>query len=399
MEGQQVIKQKDKLFTPSFTFVAILSLVINGLTSMLLTLIPLYMKNLGTTDLLAGLATTGFTVSSIIFRTTAGKTVGRHGVRWPLIIGMIICTAVTLLSGAWRLPLLIILCRVLYGCGMCFAGTAIGKLSADNIVKSRLLEGMGYIGLAGALANSAGTAIAVSGSNKIGFENVLFVMTGVMAVTVVVCYFFIRSKYVNLIKDTPIATDGKPAKTISFFREKAAMPYAIAQVLTMMANSSAMTFLPVYCKSIGLGDISLYFVISAISSVTVRLLAGRLADKYGSGIVLIPCYTLAFINFISLPFVSSLWQIYILGAISGAANGMINPMLQGMMVKKCPGRTGNSSALYYCATDVGLGVGGAVFGAIATALGYRVMYFISAAIVLCALMVYLPSRKTENAEE
>lgn len=388
----------ERLFTFPFFFVAFLSLLINGMTTMLFTIIPLYLKEVGASDFMAGLSTTIFTVTSIILRNQSGKTAGKLSARWPIILGMALCAFATFLTGAWQVAVLVLLFRVMYGVGSCFVGTALGKVTADNIPQTRLLEGMGYIGLTSGLATSAGTAVAISSSNAIGYRNVIFVMGTVMAVTSLICFLLMTPKWIRLVADATVSAVNpmeEGGKRMSFFREKEAMPYAVSQALIMLANCSSMTFLAVYCNSIGMMDISLYFVISAVSSVVIRVLAGRIADKHGSGVVLIPSFLLVSLNYLLLPLISELWQLYLLGVLAGAAGGMITPLLQGLMVKKCPGRTGNSSALYYCATDVGLGIGGLLFGLIATWFGYRMMFFLSAAIVIGALAVYLPARKKE----
>jgi predicted MFS family arabinose efflux permease len=286
--------------------------------------------------------------------------------------------------------MLVIGMRLVYGVGLTFASTSIGKAAADNTPPSRLMEGMGYIGLVSGLAMTAGNAAAVHYRETLGYQGLINVTTGMMVLVLIACLLFMRSKYVNLPKDEIVIESGGVRKEISMWKEKKAMPYVVVHAMIMIAGSASMTFLVAYCDEIGIGDMGMYYVVSTISSVIIRLVFGKLADRKGANIVIIPSFILMIINFACLPFISNITHLYLLGVLGGAAGGMLTPILQGMMVRNCPGRTGNASALYYAATDAGLGIGGILFGLVATG-GYRICFVVAAGIYVCALVVYLVS--------
>jgi predicted MFS family arabinose efflux permease len=258
------------------------------------------------------------------------------------------------------------------------------------------MEGMGYIGLVSSLAMTAGNAAAVHYRDTLGYQGLINVSTGMMVLVLIACLLFMRSKFVNLPKDEIVIESGGVKKEISMWKEKKAMPYVVVHAMIMIAGSASMTFLVAYCDEIGLADMGMYYVFSTISSVIIRLLFGKLADRKGANIVIIPSFVLMIVNFVCLPFITNITHLYLLGILGGAAGGMLTPILQGMMVRNCPGRTGNASALYYAATDAGLGIGGLLFGLIAIN-GYRLCFFVAAGIYVTAMIVYLFSTSKSSA--
>ena len=379
------VMKKERLITKPFLFVGLITLLINGITSIQLLVLPLYTLSLGGNDFWAGIISAGFTLTSLLFKGASGRAVGKHGLRWPLIIGFGFCTVISFFIGLVPVLPFIFIFRILYGCGNTFASTSIGKAAADNTPKSRLMEGMGYVGLVTSLAMSGGNALAVYFGDKIGYSQILHVSTLFMALTVVLCLLFMKEKYVSLPKD--ISAGQKNG--FSIWKEKKALPFAFSYLLSMMASCTTMTFLVPYCNSIGLVNISPYFIISTISSIVVRVTVSRFTDGKNVNRIIIPCFAIALSSFIFLPFISSSIHLYILGAFNGAASGMLTPFFQGTLVKHCPGRSGNASALYYTAIDAGFGIGGILFGLIASSFGYRIMYFIAAGISASAFISFL----------
>jgi MFS family permease len=391
-------RKEEPLFTFPFLLVGFVSLMINGINTVQLTILPLYTLSLGGDNMTAGVVTAGFTVTALLFKNLSGRTVGKHGLRWPLIIGYSFCFIISLLTGILPYLAVIVLLRILFGAGLTFTSTSIGKAAADNIAPSRLMEGMGYIGLVSGLAMSVGNAAAVHFAGTIGYRGVFNYTTVCMGLTIALCVIFMREKYVKLPKDIPVLQDfsvtekeqtAQKKSAVSIWSEKAALPFALSHLLNMVANCSTMAFLVAYCNSIGITEISVYFVITSVSAVIIRLLLGKVADKRGTSIVLIPSFAFVILNYALLPFISSAPQLYALGIFSGAAGGMLTPVLQAILVQKCPGRSGNASALYYGATDAGIGIGGLLFGFIASAAGYRVMFFSAAVTVVFSLVTYL----------
>lgn len=387
MKNPNTIPVKDPMFTSAFFIVGIITLIINGINSIQMLILPLYVESHGANSLIMGLMTTGFTVTAVLFKKKSGESVGKYGLRMPLILGYGFSTIIMFLTCFIMNPTLIIPMRLLFGCGITFASTSIGKAAADNIPKSRIIEGMGYIGMVSTVAMSIGNAVGVNLGATMGYQGILLVTVAIMALAVVLSVLFMNKKYVNLPKDKIMAEENKQ-KAISMWKEKKALPIMFSLLILLMASTSTMTFLVSYCKEIGLTNIGLYFTISTVSSLGIRLFAGRLADKKGAKVVLIPCFIIMAANYLLLPFITTATQLYLMGFIVGAANGMLTPSLQALLVSFCPGRTGNASAMYYMAVDAGFGLGGIVFGFAAMA-GYRPMFLASGVLTVIALLVYL----------
>ena len=137
-----------QLWTKNFIIITLLNFLIFFSFQMLQPTLPIYVKELGGTDSVVGLVTGIFTVSALIARPFAGKTLDKIGRKPVFIIGLAIFAA-SVLAYSW-LPIigLILFFRLIHGFGWGISNTAVNTIASDNIPKARFGEGMGYFSLA-----------------------------------------------------------------------------------------------------------------------------------------------------------------------------------------------------------------------------------------------------------
>lgn len=377
----------ENLWTFQYIIIIILSAIIIGFNQMYVIILPLYIIDIGSSVVMSGLVTTAFSLAALIFRVPSGTILDKKGVKTPLLAGFMVCVATTAVLGIIPIVAVLIVIRIVFGVGFSFASTAIGKAAADNIPKTRMMEGIGMIGLFTGLAGSLGTSGALALTNKFGYTPFF-----VISVVVMLFGFFLSMILVKKTKqvDSKALENSiqKPQKRKGIW-EKNAISSVIVLALIVIGICASSTFLAPYCKELGISGISIFYLITAGSSVAVRLIFGKIADRHGPSVVMIPTLFLVIISFILLAFLKSNTGLYIIGVLYGGIAGILLPTLQGIIIHLCPGRTGSANALYLLSFDVGFIFGGFTLGFLVSAFGYRTMFIITAGVICISFLMYI----------
>jgi MFS family permease len=154
------------------------------------------------------------------------------------------------------------------------------------------------------------------------------------------------------------------------------------------------SYLILYADEMKLTGIGIYFTVYAIVLFITRPLAGRLMDKKGIKIVVIPGLILTAISMFMLGRSSTLILILLTAAIRALGQGAGQPALQtgciGIVGKE---KSGVATSTYYLGGDVSQGfgpmIGGFIIQTIAGINGYTTLFDICGALVLCALIYFL----------
>ena len=136
----------------------------------------------------------------------------------------------------------------------------------------------------------------------------------------------------------------------------------------------------------GLGDVSLYYLLSGVMIVLLRVGLGKLADTLGEGKLIAAGYVVQTIGFLIV------WRAQVLPVVLlGATLASIGPGLIGAatttlaMDAAPPERRGQAMATFTMTFQIGAGFGSMLAGALADLLGVCGMYLGSIAISLAGL--------------
>ena len=181
---------------------------------------------------------------------------------------------------------------------------------------------------------------------------------------------------------------GQPPKTFLGFEYAVFLPIIVLTLLNF-ASSSLNTFLTLFAQERALGNIGVFFTVNAVGLLISRLLFGRIADKRGPDIVVIPGIIGLALCYSVIPFIHSPAWLFALGFPIGLAGGAVLPAINALIFRRCsPQRRGTASAAYFAALDIGFAIGGTVFGVVAEHLGYSYIYWTSGGLALVAVIVY-----------
>lgn len=157
-----------------------------------------------------------------------------------------------------------------------------------------------------------------------------------------------------------------------------------------------LTFLSAYLKIIGYGDlqIGLFVSIQAVSSLALRIFAGRAADKDPALMTYVGLFLISF-AFLLIALNQEAIQLYIDAVIFGLGIGIFVPGSQTLALAHAhAGSRGFLSSIYTMGMDVGNMVGPLMFGAVIQASGsYPDSFLISPVLTFAAaLVVLVPER-------
>ncbi|MTH53610.1 MFS transporter [Bacillus mangrovi] len=358
----------------------------------LLTALPIYVvEDLGKTNAEAGLVITVFMLSAILVRPVWGRLLERYGKKLCLIIGMILfmLTTVVYMWVDQFTGLLIV--RFIHGIWFSVITTATGAIAADIIPKERRGEGLGYHAMSMNLAVVFGPFLALTMLQFTTFS-VLFIVFSVLSAAGVLFSFLIEVK-----QDTTPA----PARKFSAsdLLERSVVPFALIGGLVAFSYSGIISFISIYAKSLGLAQAASYFfVVFAVVMLLSRPFVGRLFDRRGPAIVMIPSFIIFAAGMMMLSFTDSAWMLLFSGALIGLGYGSLVPCFQTLSIQKAPpARSGHATSTFFTFFDIGIAGGSYILGILAADLGYASLYFSASILILVTLLIFTAViRKKQN---
>lgn len=175
----------ERLWTPLFIFIIIMALcsfmVGQGLNSGT----SVYLDHLGQGATLAGILAAVFSGSAGVARLACGPAIDNVGRVAVMLAGTAFLFVGTILPVIASGPVVLTVARILQGIGFSAATTASATAASDVLPLSRMGEGIGYYGLAQALAMSVGPALALFLVNTDPAENLFLGLSAMAALSFV----------------------------------------------------------------------------------------------------------------------------------------------------------------------------------------------------------------------
>ena len=431
----------ERLWSPLFIFIIIMTLcsfmVGQGLNSGT----SVYLDHMGQGATLAGILAAVFSASAAVARIACGPVIDNVGRVVVMLGGTLFLFVGTILPAFVSDTAVFTLCRILQGIGFSAATTASATAASDVLPLSRLGEGIGYYGLGQALAMSMGPALALFLVNTTPAENLYL---GLSAIAALAFVFTLLCRYEKNPKRLPetssyrqriehetaeaAAGDGAaavavnaagsaeaagsdvvdsaaepatpkapsasepPAKKEGFlksFFEPRAVPGMLPMLVLSPAFGFGIFFMGLYGTSLGYAGAGLFYTVSAIAMIAVRLVSKAFMDRVAPFKIMTFTVLFGLIGFAMVLFAShSELLFYAAGIPYGLCLGIAIPLNQSVAVKNTPAeRWGAANAIYLLASDIGIGVASAVWGVVNDAAGFSVTIICAMCCVAASLLV------------
>lgn len=342
--------------------------------------LPLYVQHLGGSTYETGLIVGIFTVSSLLVRPLLGAWMDRAGRRSFLLAGAGIYVLASLGYLAIRSVPGLLAWRVFHALGLATFSTAAASLAGDLAPSGRRGATMGVFGLAQAGALTVAPGIGRAIQSTLGYTG-LFVATACTAFAALGCAL--------AVPRSPSPGPGPPALTRGVrgraFLDAAAVP-AVVQLPASVAYGTIVSFLAVVAQDRGLDVVGTFFAVLALTSLGVRLVAGKAYDTWSAAAVLAPAF-LALALGMGLLAVAAGPGLFLLSAVlAGLGIGGTHTTLLGRVVdRSAPESRASSVAGFITCWELGVGGGTILMGRLAEAAGFRMMFLTVAALPLLGL--------------
>jgi MFS family permease len=360
----------------------------------LLPTLPLYVQNLGGSTYEVGLIIGILALTSLAARPFLGIWMDRTGRRGFLLAGAGIYVLASL--GYWAIRSVpgLLLWRVFHGIGLATFSTAAASLAADLAPPGRRGTTMGVFGLAQAAALTVGPGIGRTALATLGYPG-LFLAAAATAFAALVCALVLPAS------PFPKAMRGPASRASSMVLWSVISIPAGAQFTASVAYGTIISFIAVVARDRGLEVVGAFFALLALSSLGVRLVAGKAYDKWGAVAVLIPLFaTLA--AGMALLAVAGDPLLFLIAAVPvGLGIGGTHTTLISSVVDRSPReRRASSVAGFAACWELGVGGGTIVMGSLAEAAGFQVMFLAVALLPLLGLggLRWLGTEKRPHSE-
>jgi MFS family permease len=335
----------------------------------LLPTLPLYVQRLGGSTYEVGLIVGAFALASLLTRPFIGIWMDRRGRRIFLIIGAAIYVVSALGYLAIHSVVGLLLWRVVHAMGLATFSTAAASLAGDHAPLRRRGTVMGAFGLAQAAALTVGPAIGHAILTATGYVGLFLSAAGTASVALA---------FALALPSEP-ASARQPAAD-SFLRGGRALfdlptfPVA-AQFAASIAYGTIVSFIALVAAERGLAVIGTFFALLAVSSLSVRLVAGRAYDTWGAAPVLAPTLVVLAAG-VALLATAGHAGLFLLAAVLAGLGigGTQTTLLTYVVDSSSPGERSRNVATFLACWELGVAGGAILLGRVADAFGFFVMF-------------------------
>jgi len=378
----KIQSSKAKLWTRSYVLMLFSNLFIYLAFYMLTPTLPAYAKAIGGSNLEASLVVSTFSITSLLIRLFTGSIMDKIEIKPLLIIGAIILAGSTL-SFIW-LPLdAIIFVRIIQGIGWGLASTGAAVIFSDIIPANKRGEGMGYYSLSMIISMALSPMFAIIIMNLYSFKNI-----AITSIALVVIGILFLSQ-VKIPKKTLEGHKSKEKFSLAdSFEKKAALPSMLCFLL-VITLCGIMSYIMLYGKELKMTSIWIYFVGFVSIILVTRPFVGKIFDKKGHIVIIIPGSISIIIGLILLSYANSINALIVASLFYGIGYGAVQPSLQAWAVNRSPGdRKGAANGTFLSSMDLAYTVGSIILGSIAGYRGYASMYRFSSIFIVLLLIIY-----------
>lgn len=422
---------REQLWSTTFVLVVVSTLccfmVGQGLNSSTSVYVALY----GGTAAYAGVLAAVFSGAAAVVRLLSGPLIDGRGRRIVMLFGFAVLIVGTVGPLFTHDVAPFVVFRILQGAGFSAVTTASATAAADALPASRMGEGIGYYGLGQALSMSVGPALALALVSTDPPENLFVGVTAIAVVGLSMIFLCRYEKHPEMLPEEAVyrrrleegeseaartgaaeaagaleaagragaaeaieaaetATstaqsrmEGRPKRESIASRifEKHALPGTLPMIVLSPAFGFVIFFVGLYGASLNVGNAGLFYTLSAVSMILVRLKSGAFMDRFAPIKILpvaLACGLVAFVMLVACgtvldgaPVRDAVFNLA--GIVYGFCSGIALPLNQSVAVKNTPPeRWGAANALFQLAIDVGIGGTCIIWGIVNDCFGFPV---------------------------
>jgi MFS family permease len=357
--------------------------------------LPNYLSSLGGEEY-KGLIIALFTLSAGLSRPFSGKLADKVGRIPVMIFGAAVCFVVSLMYPLLTFVSGFLFLRFAHGFSAGFTPTGISAYVADIVPFQKRGEAMGIQSLFGSLGMAAGPAIGGWIATYWPI-NVLFYFSAFTAIFSIL--ILIR------LKET---LEEKEPLRLSLFKlnrheiiEKRVLIPSLILFLSVFSFGVVLTIVPDFSEFLGIKNKGLFFAVFTLSSLGIRLLAGKTSDRYGRVPVIQVASIIMVLAMITIAFAETKLALMGAGVLFGSAVGMYSPTTAAWVIDLSLDKfRGRALATMYIFLEAGIGVGAIVSGFLYdnNPENFKLVFLFSGGMAFLAFIVLIFVKRDRKSE-
>lgn len=393
-----------KLWTKDFTLGTIVNfLLMVNYYGLMVVVADYSMKTYDAPAAAAGLAASIFIIGALTARLISGRVMDKIGRKRLLVIGAVgevAFSALYLLGPAFG-PLFAI--RLLHGFAYGMCSTTIGTIVTSLVPDSRKGEGVGYYMLSVTLGAAIGPFLGMFLTQNAGFKLLFIVAAAVAALSLGAAALLkapessrssIETKARGIAReerDEEASAFRVPRPNVRNYLEPSVLSISAVCALLFFCYSSLLAFLTPFAAENGLeGPASYFFIVYALATFITRPFTGKLFDRRGDRVVMIPAFIAFIIGMGLLSGVHQPLAMLIAAALLGFGVGTVQASGLALAVRIAPDdRLSLANSTFYIMLDIGVGIGPLLLGIVQPFWGYRGLFQAMSTVALIAMAAYL----------
>ena len=351
---------------------------------LLLSVVPLYASDMGGGSSGAGLATAAFMLSTVLTQVTMPRLLGRFGYRKVLVVGLLFLGLPAFLySFVGGVPgiLAVTLAR---GIGFGIVTVVFAALVVELAPPERRGEALGLFGVAITLPTIFCNPLGLWLVDASGYA-IVFLLGGFSPLLALFVVALIHN-------DSFSRTDEGKAGFLEGLRRGPLLRLFLIFAAATSATGVMVTFLPLALPDAGLFSPAMALLVFGLASTLSRLWAGRFGDRRDPHLLLAPGLLASALGTAALPHGG---PTTLGGAVLfGVGLGLLqNSTLMLTMNRVADDERGLGSTLWNVSFDAGTGIGAFFFGFLVGVGGFDLAFYLSAAVLLLALILVAVDRR------
>ena len=346
-------------------------------------LIPRYALEIGASPFMIGLAVSSISITAIFFRPLFGVLSDRRSRSRLMMMGLVFGSVAYAILFLSRDITTIMVARLIEGFAVASFVPSSMASAVDHAPEGKIGEALGWRAMMTGIGFTVGPSLGGFLSELFGYV-VTFGITSVLLLMVIPLVVFKGAE-----RHPP--TSGISLKG---FKERTFLLALISMIIYAMAWMGLLTFLSAYLKLLHYGDleIGLFVSIQALSSLALRVLAGRASDRYPETMTFVGLLIIS-LSFFAVYMIQVPPYLYVASVVFGIGVGIFLPGSQTLaLAKSPPSNRGFLAGIYLMGYDVGNLSGPIILGIVVQTTGLYQNAFMIAPILtfVAALVVLLP---------
>ena len=354
-------------------------------------LLSVYSKQLGATDVLVGMVSGVFYAVALITRPFTGTAMDCVSRKKMFIIcslgNMLALLGYSTAKNIW----MIIAFRALQGCTYGAVAALTLVMSAETLDPGHMTSGVAAFAMSQIFPRLIGPGLGLKLSEKYGFSTLYLSAAGVVLLGIILTFF---------LEEEP-REYSKFKLTLNSIIAVEAMVPILALLIMNFCISSTTSFMMLHINERGIPNVEYYFIVSSVAMLVLRPLFGTLADKYGTEKILVITLLCLFAAMNIFARAHSFFDLVMYGIFNSIGYSATVSLLQALVMKVTPAeRRGAASSSSYIGSDVGLVIGNLINGSIAQRYGYQTLFTaFSFPLFIAIAIIVIWARKNRTAAE